>query len=183
MVHTSGLLLRNPPLVKRIATLFAELNEDAALQAAFIKSPKEVVGEAVLPSAAAPRQASAVNEFIFSVLADERLQRWLEKYRSHPDGQDHSAEQTLRSLGRAFIEYGSTKLQADTEFPPGLEFGVSIYVGNTYLRSLNSRTFIITRISGPPKQIAVNSMQIVSMVEQLLHCAKSRSLPAEANAS
>src|SRR5262245_7603794 len=101
MAHTPPLLLRHPNLLERMTTLFADLNDNPTLQEAFIKSPDKVIGEGALPRAAVSEQVSVVNEFIFSALANEGLQRWFQGYRNDIDKRHYPDEQKLLDLARA----------------------------------------------------------------------------------
>jgi hypothetical protein len=193
MADKPGLLLNNPHLVKRVATLFAELNESPALQTVFINSPDGVIGGAALPHSSTSEQVSAeqvpaeqvsaVNRFIFSVLASEESQHWLQGYRSDINKRDCRTEQKLQELARAFVQYGALKLSDDAV--ASLETDV-VFVSNisrTYVRTLNNRVTVFTRIKvNDPPQISdrrVTSMQVVSMAEQLLHRANGKQTPAE----
>jgi len=192
MTGTPRLLLKNPDLVKRVAALFAELNESPALQTEFINSPSDVIGRAALPHSSTSEQTSAeqisaVNRLIFSVLASEEAQQWLQGYRCDISKNDCHAERQLQELARAFVQYGALKLSNESAAIPETDIVFVSSISRTYLKTLNNRVTFVTRIKvNDPPQITnrrVTSMQVVSMAEQLLHHADRTQTPVEGKAS
>jgi len=187
MAQAAQLLLRNPGLVRRIGTLFAELNRNVALQTSFIDSPADVVGAGALPRTSAAKRTSAVSRFIFAVLANEKLQRWFETYHSDPSKRDRCKEDKLHDLAGAFVEYGGLKLADDAAIALATDIVAISNISRTYIRTLNNRVTFITKIKvdDPPKitQRGVTSMQVVSMTEQLLDHANREQVPGETKRS
>src|SRR5687768_824544 len=112
MTQPDGLLLRKPNLVDRTASLFAELNADSSLQRAFVASPETLVGGRSYHGASATQLRSSVAPFLFSILADERIQRWL---KANSISAAHSVQQRLRALAHVFIEYGGLRFKNEAD--------------------------------------------------------------------
>jgi hypothetical protein len=174
------LLLENRRLSRRVVTLFNELNEDESLQEAFIESPIEVIGQEVLRKTYNPEQASAVNKFIFSVLANERLQQWSAEYDRENAGRDLTAEQRLQYLAKAFTEFGDPSLMegllemASTGVDiPGLTRASvavkaeSVAIGNWFVYKVSGRDFGDDNRVLPAAQVQKIAEQLVNRAQQL----------------
>lgn len=174
------LLLENRKLSRRVATLFIELDEDESLQRAFIESPAEVIGQEVLRKTYTPEQASAVNKFIFSVLANERLQQWSGEYDRENAGRELSTEKRLQDLSRAFAEFGDPSLMeglleiasAGVDIPGLTQASLfikaeSVAVGNWFVYKVSGRVLGDDRIVLPAAQVQRIAEQLVTRAQQL----------------
>ena len=104
------LVLKRRGLARRTQTLFQELDRDEQLQRSFIASPAEVIGHELLGESYTPEQATAVNQFLFSVLASDGLRRWSAEYDAAHAGQSITPEQHLHDLAEAFMRHGDASI-------------------------------------------------------------------------
>lgn len=109
------LVLTNRMLCNRAAKLFAELASDECLRDAFIDTPAEVIGQEILGESFPREQASAVNRFIYSVLSNEELHKWVSEYDPNGGGKEGSSgeasrQQRTADLAKAFVKFGDQSL-------------------------------------------------------------------------
>lgn len=180
------LVLKNNLLSRRIASLFNELSQNEELQKTFIESPMEVIGHEVLEKNYTPEQASAVNKFIFSVLANEELQKWYAKYDAENAGRELTPEQRLEDLATAFIRFGDPSLVAGLSLMTGLiEIAAtgaevpgisraaiivkaeSVAVGNWFVYKVSGRTFGRDEFIFPAAQVQKIAEQLLARAREL----------------
>src|SRR5262249_44469645 len=140
---------------------------NVTLQEVFIKSPEKMFDEGALPCPTISGNVPVVNEFIFSVLGNDGLQRWFQKYRMDIDKRDCSNDQKLLDLARAFINYGPLRLTDNTTAPLGTEMAAVAVRSVSVFITIGSFAIARVRIH-QKKDRDITSTQIVSMAEQLL---------------
>lgn len=171
------LILKNHQISRRAATLFRDLSENEELQKMFIESPAEVIGQEILGQDYTPEQASAVNKFIFAILANDELPRWAAKYEAENAGKELTPEKRRADIVKAFVEYGDTSLMtglldiaATGALVPGIDKAALIIkadswvVGNWFIYKVSGLDF------GEETTIPVELVQQVA--EQLVIRAK-----------
>jgi hypothetical protein len=174
--------LKNHALSKRMATLFEELAVSEGLQKAFIQSPAEVIGLEVLGREYTPQQAAAVNQFLFSVLANKKLQKWGEEYSKEHPTNSRSVEERAKDLSAALLEFGDRQLMsglleavASGAELPGLGPEAaslivkadSVAIGNWFVYKVSGDVFSPDNIVLPPELVQVLAAQLVERASQL----------------
>jgi len=171
------LVLRDRQLTDRLGSFFVDLDHDRALQRSFIDSPAEVLGGELAGRSLSVDQAAAVNQFVYSALANEDLRAWAETYdREHPEA---DRNQRLRDFGEAMARFG------DAPAMHGLLDMVSSGVGFDHLAdsalivkqdSVAVGNWFIVKVSGtedlgaqvlPAEQIQRISQQMIARAQEL----------------
>jgi hypothetical protein len=178
MSQQIGLLLKEPNLVESIASIFQRLKTNPSLQSDFMNSPAKILEGSAL-SRNEPYRPSIVGQFLFSVLSDERLARWLERYKNELGEEARSRERVLRDFSQALIEFGDVRIREKDDPHPNIEIDAFAIQGWTYLKSLNNKVFAVVKYkTTPPQQndwinAEITPMQIVTLAEQILHSART----------
>jgi hypothetical protein len=108
-------------LRKRVSDLFDELEKNPELAAAFIRNPIVILQTKVFQEF--PKfnveQTNEANQFLFSVLSNDKFMRWLEKYRKktimqyNDSGKLPSKQKFLQEFAKGLIENGDPKILTD----------------------------------------------------------------------
>ncbi len=173
------LILKNHQISRRVATLFSELSENEKLQKMFIESPAEVIGQEILGQDYTPEQASAVNKFIFAILANDELPRWAAKYDAENAGKELTPEKRRADVVEAFVKYGDKSLMtglvdiaATGALVPGIDKAAIIIKTESWV----SGNWFIYKVSGlvfgEETTIPIDLVQRVA--EQLVARAKEQ---------
>jgi hypothetical protein len=182
-VHLSDhkrLVLHTTGLGRRIKELFDALSRNDELQNTFIESPIEVIGSEILGINYTKEQASAVNRFIFSVLANKDLQKWATDYDKANVGKTVIPEQRFKDLAQAFIKFGDPTLMeallqsaASGADIPGLVKAAlivkaeSVAIGNWFIYKVSGRLLGDEDVVLPAVQVQRIAEQLVARAQQL----------------
>lgn len=173
--------LHNHAVSKRISSLFSELSCSEELQKTFIESPIEVIGQEVLGINYTKEQASAVNKFIFSVLASDKLQKWAAEYNKANSDKKVTPEQARADVAEALIKYGDPSIMSGLleslaigALIPGVASDSalivkadSVAVGNWFVYKVSGIVFGDDNIVLPAEQVQVIAAQILAQAQQL----------------
>lgn len=183
--HDSRLVLTNRVLSNRTANLFAELVSNESLRDAFIDTPAEIIGKEVLGESFTRQQASAVNRFIYSVLSNEDLLKWVSEYQIDERDKETSIGNIDRhrrtdDLAKAFIKYGDQSLMTSLieiastgAIIPGVDNASvivkadSVAVGNWFVYKVSGRVFGDDILILPPAQVQVLAEALVKRAQEL----------------
>lgn len=108
-------------LRKRVSDLFDELEKNPELANAFIRNPIVVLQTKIFPEF--PKfdidQTNEANQFLFSVLSNDKFVQWLEKYQKQTiknynnSGKLPSKRKVLQEFAKGLIENGDPKILSD----------------------------------------------------------------------
>jgi hypothetical protein len=108
-------------LRKRVSDLFDELEKNPELSNAFIRNPIVVLQTKIFPEF--PKfdidQTNEANQFLFSVLSNDKFVQWLEKYQKQTiknynnSGKLPSKRKVLQEFAKGLIENGDPKILSD----------------------------------------------------------------------
>ena len=106
---------------KRVSDLFDELKKNPQLAQVFIQNPILVLQTKTLPELQTLDQdaTNAANQFLFSVLTNDKFIKWLENYQNKLISQYNknatlpSKKQVLQEFAKSIIENGDPKIVSD----------------------------------------------------------------------
>ena len=115
-LDVKGISLRN-----RISSLFDELAKDPKLAQVFIRNPILVLQSKVLPEVQLldEETLNASNQFLFSVLSNDKFTKWLENYQTKLIAQYNrtaklpSKKKLLQEFAKGLIKNGDPKILSD----------------------------------------------------------------------
>ena len=108
-------------LRKRVSELFDELEKNPELATSFIRNPIVVLQTKIFPEL--PKfdidQTNEANQFLFSVLSNDKFMQWLEKYQKQTiknynnSGKLPTKQKVLQEFTKGLIENGDPKILSD----------------------------------------------------------------------
>lgn len=115
------LIVKGISLRKRVSDLFNELEKNPELAEVFIRNPILVLQSKVLPEFAvlAEEEINAANQFLFSVLSNDKFMKWLENYQTklvdqyNKTGKLPNKKKLLQQFTKGLIESGDPKILSD----------------------------------------------------------------------
>src|SRR5688572_31467419 len=95
--------LRSAAVERRAYALFRAMSTDFLLREQFVTDPAQVWSEYVYGAGLPPERASVVNQFVYSVMSNPGLVRWLAAYVADRPIRP-SQEEFMLHFGRAVVE-------------------------------------------------------------------------------
>src|SRR5271166_6033414 len=97
---------REAAVVRRVEALFKAMSTDFLLREQFVTDPAQILFEYVSGAQLAPEKASINNQFLYAVMSNARMLRWIRYYvlrhRAHPP----SRPRLIKDIARAIVEHG-----------------------------------------------------------------------------
>lgn len=107
--ESQKLVLPIKDLRTRTTALFEKLSEDEKARNKFIKNPAEAISQ--MWGVKLPKQEiSDANRFLFCVLANDKMNKWLSSYDGYPGGKRVTDAQFARDFSDAITKYGDADL-------------------------------------------------------------------------
>jgi hypothetical protein len=115
------LIVKGISLRKRVSDLFDELEKNPELAQVFVRNPILVLESKILPEFGVSDEDSinAANQFLYSVLSNDKFMKWLENYQTklinqyNKTGKLPSKKKVLQQFAKGLIENGDPKILRD----------------------------------------------------------------------
>jgi hypothetical protein len=91
---------------RRIDALFKAMSADFLLREQFVTDPSQVLSEYVHGERLSPEVASVRNQFLYAVMSNHHLLRWMHGYATHHGGRIPSADRFMADFGHAVGQHG-----------------------------------------------------------------------------
>lgn len=198
-LHVKGIDLR-----QRISDLFDELEKNRELAQVFIRNPILVLQSKILPEFVQldEETLNATNQFLFSVLSNDKFTKWLENYQTKLVDQYNSTaklptkKKLIEEFAKGLIKNGDPKILSDLlQIPPQdvaskqptLVFVHDLVAVAYFVLKLNiiaiSRYYVITwmwilgaseikLLDEKQKIVSISPRELKSLAEQIVKYAK-----------
>ena len=155
------LIVKGVSLRKRVSDLFDELENNPELAQVFVRNPILVLQSKILPEFGELDEDSinSANQFLYSVLSNDKFMEWLENYRTELTNQYNKTgrlpdkKKVLHEFAEGLLENGDPKILSDlleispktiasTYLPPNAALlDVAIFISRVY--AIVKYTFLI----------------------------------------
>jgi hypothetical protein len=90
---------------RRVDALFKAMSADFLLREQFVTDPSQVLSEYVHGERLSPEVASVRNQFLYAVMSNHHLLRWMHAYATHHGGRIPSSNRFMADFGHAVAQH------------------------------------------------------------------------------
>ncbi|MBP0454854.1 hypothetical protein J5Y04_35855 [Kitasatospora sp. RG8] len=155
---------------RRLDALFKAMSTDFLLREQFVTDPAQIIAEYVRGTRLTPQQADTANHFVYAVMSNPALVRWLREQILTHRREDRRPDALLADFGRAVVEHRAEHvvgalLRSSAEQEPIV--GLDSFVPSVLVGSQVFREFAATEMSTGADPLTEQSGTHVSAVVEV----------------